>query len=336
MSFLKYFSFISGPSQLLNETALKSERATPQAPVYATIRPAHSPNRPISSPLRNSFTSLPSALASTDLVKTAAPVTIEEPIRFHPTNPFYSTLPSNNYSSASKLPIPNGKSTYSNLDRSKPINRTNDSTAINNCNSTDVFKNEYYNTNLDYSNSQTESLFNRHEVQRNGYSDSNTKEQDDIRNTFGLSVQNTIKENESNPLFKEGSNLSNNYSDYSKNIHSNYNDKSEIRENDPFKIYSSKEANENHKESTRNFSNSQSEGNLHSNNEEITRHSVITEHKVNKIEEVKTIKMVILNGSNDHVEKPFENLEHSFGSPNLGKYLLRPYNVDVSVCLIIN
>ncbi|XP_063360659.1 PDZ and LIM domain protein 2-like [Cydia amplana] len=111
-------SELKRPSQLLAST----EEATLQEPVYATIKPPITQTWAPSSPLRSSLNSLPS-LNSTPLVKSAAPV--EQPLKFHPTNPFYTTLPSN-YTSASKLPISNGKSSISTLDRNK-TNKPNDS-----------------------------------------------------------------------------------------------------------------------------------------------------------------------------------------------------------------
>ncbi|XP_048007266.1 PDZ and LIM domain protein 5-like isoform X1 [Leguminivora glycinivorella] len=104
-------SELKRPSQLLAST----EEATLQEPVYATIKPPITQAWSPSSPLRSSLNSLP-ALNSTPLVKSAAPV--EQPLKFHPTNPFYTTLPSN-YTSASKLPISNGKTSISTLDRNK-------------------------------------------------------------------------------------------------------------------------------------------------------------------------------------------------------------------------
>ncbi|XP_045446972.1 PDZ and LIM domain protein 4-like [Melitaea cinxia] len=108
-------SELKRPSQLISE--INSGRATPQAPVYATIRPPQSPHNKLSSPIR-SLNSPLSTLNSTPLVKSIAPS--EELPKFHPTNPFYSTLP--NYTSASKLPIPNGKTANA---QSSLYNRSN-------------------------------------------------------------------------------------------------------------------------------------------------------------------------------------------------------------------
>ncbi|XP_013138711.1 PREDICTED: PDZ and LIM domain protein 4-like [Papilio polytes] len=71
-------------SHLLSE--INNDVPIPQAPVYATIRPAKtSQHRPPSS-----LTSLPAALNATDHIRSETPRV--EPIQFHPTNPFY-TLP---------------------------------------------------------------------------------------------------------------------------------------------------------------------------------------------------------------------------------------------------
>ncbi|CAG9560003.1 unnamed protein product [Danaus chrysippus] len=85
------------PSQLIDIT----EKATPHPPVYATIKQPNSPNKlPAKSPSNKSV----------PLVKS-----FEDTQNFHPTNPFYSTLPN------TKLQITNGKS--NSLQR--PANRTN-------------------------------------------------------------------------------------------------------------------------------------------------------------------------------------------------------------------
>ncbi|XP_061377443.1 sorbin and SH3 domain-containing protein 1 isoform X10 [Danaus plexippus] len=85
------------PSQLIDG----AEKATPHPPVYATIKQPNSPNKlPAKSPSNKSV----------QLVKS-----FEDTQNFHPTNPFYSTLPN------TKLQITNGKS--NSLQRS--VNRTN-------------------------------------------------------------------------------------------------------------------------------------------------------------------------------------------------------------------
>ncbi|OWR54351.1 CAP isoform L [Danaus plexippus plexippus] len=89
--------FQKRPSQLIDG----AEKATPHPPVYATIKQPNSPNKlPAKSPSNKSV----------QLVKS-----FEDTQNFHPTNPFYSTLPN------TKLQITNGKS--NSLHRS--VNRTN-------------------------------------------------------------------------------------------------------------------------------------------------------------------------------------------------------------------
>ncbi|CAG4915366.1 unnamed protein product [Colias eurytheme] len=120
------------PSHLL--TDINSGKAVLQAPVYATIRPA-SHIKPTAPPMR----SLSSPPTTTNPASTnPTPLSVDELPKIHPTNPFYTTLPSN-YSSVSRLPIPNGRSTFSILDRNNSITRSKDT--FETCDSKSPFSN---------------------------------------------------------------------------------------------------------------------------------------------------------------------------------------------------
>lgn len=251
----------TGPSQLIAE--VQTSRATPQAPIYATIRPSHSPQNRQPSSIRSSLNSLPAALNSTSLVRSIAS---EDQPRFHPTNPFYTTLPSN-YSSASKLPVPNARGSVYTLDRNKPketlfheyssdlkspsfFTRTLDSgpTSLpySPCNDTEntnghdstakCDKNDYFNRKFDQINKQT--LLNDGK----------------IKNPFDTK-----------------------------------------RNSDPFEKYLRPENKMNGNcDFDIKIPSSMSDSNFSSLKE--TKSSTITEHKISEVEEVKTIKKLILNG----------------------------------------
>lgn len=57
---------------------------------------------------------------------------------------------------------------------------------------------------------------------------------------------------------------------------------------------------------SKNMSNSISDSNFHS-SEEITKRSTISEHKISEIEEIKTIKKIILNGCEDQTDSRNES-----------------------------
>ncbi|CAH2071382.1 unnamed protein product, partial [Iphiclides podalirius] len=135
------------PSHLVTDGS--NDLAIPQAPVYATIRPASSKNRPPSLPAQHSLNSLPSTLNSAPF---KSPSTGAEPFQFHPTNPFYTTLPSN-YSSASKLPVPNGRASLSSLYRNKSMNSYESKVSSNGYQSLQEKRNGFF-PSVDTSNSE--------------------------------------------------------------------------------------------------------------------------------------------------------------------------------------
>lgn len=255
---------------------MQSGRATPQAPVYATIRPSHSPhNRPPSS-MRNSLTSLPAALNSTPLVKSVA---TEESPRFHPTNPFYTTLPSN-YSSASKLPVPN-RTPLSTLDKNKSETPFNDYCSD--------LKSPSFFTKKPESNCGPSSLpyspFNASNT--NGYETGNSRDKNDHFNTN---------------KFDQFHNQSLPNDDKIKNPFDTK------RNSDPFEKYLRPENRMNGDfENIKTIPSSMSDSNFRK--EETVKSSTITEHKISEVEEVKTIKKIVLNGrdessSSDQIFKP--------------------------------
>ncbi|XP_063824124.1 sorbin and SH3 domain-containing protein 1 isoform X4 [Ostrinia nubilalis] len=258
-------SELKRPSQLIAE--VHSGRATPQAPVYATIRPSQLPqNRPSSLSAQSSLNSLPTALSSTPLVKSVT--TSEEPLRFHPTNPFYTTLP--NYSSASKLPVPNGRA--SSIDRSKSRENTS---SLNDQNS-DLKSPSFFNKIYDSGpSSLPQSNFKETEFS-NSYVDLKSENDKSDHNyydsKFSSYLQSEINGTGKNPFDTK-------------------------RNSDPFEKYLKPENKMNGKCETSTMVNSHSDNNF-SKHEEIKR-STIIEHQVNEVEEVKTIKKIILNGSGD-------------------------------------
>ncbi|XP_059046037.1 N-acetylmuramoyl-L-alanine amidase domain-containing protein SAOUHSC_02979-like [Achroia grisella] len=272
------------PSQLITE--FQSGRATPQAPVYATIRPPIiSQNRPISSTMGSSLNSIPTALSSTTLVKSVT--TNDEPLKFHPTNPFYTTLPSN-YTSASKLPLPNNRAYFSGVDR----NKTDENISSYNDISTDFKSSTLFNS----KNESGPSSFPHENINdlkfTNGYDDSNNKQfLNNDKNGYLNNSATYQYHDESLPNITKGEGS---------------NPFESKRNSDPFEKYLRKENKKYEYKST--LPNSQSETNFQK-KEEIRKHTV-TEHKISETEEVKTIKKIIFNGSNDHCQ---DNTDSKYG-----------------------
>ncbi|XP_075971640.1 uncharacterized protein LOC142973624 isoform X14 [Anticarsia gemmatalis] len=292
-------SELKRPSQLIAE--VQSGRGTPQAPVYATIRPSQSPqHRPSPSPIRSSLNSLPTALNSTPLVKLV--VQNEEPLRFHPTNPFFTTLPSN-YSSASKLPIPNGRASLSSLDR----NKVKDNTSFIDYNS-ELKSPTFFTKTSDSGPSSLPYSYHNDAQNTNGYSTytpaSTANVKTDHNDHYSYN-SNSHQFQSSNPSNEEQRNTKNPFETK--------------RNSDPFEKYLRPNNTLNGKceYDGKTMSNSISDNNFHS-NEEITKRSTITEHKISEVEEVKTIKKIILNGCDD---KGNSHNEHKlkFESPTNGE-----------------
>lgn len=266
----------TGPSQLIAEFNT-SGRATPQAPVYATIRPSQSPqNRPSS---RSSLNSLPAALNSTSLVRSVA----DEQPRFHPTNPFYTTLPSN-YSSSSKLPIPNGRPAIPTLDRNTPKDTYNEY-------SSDLKSPSFFTKTLD---SGPTSL---------PYSPYN-----DTENT---NIHDSNAKFDKSDYFHRKSNQFDNQSPNNDKINNPFDTK---RNSDPFEKYLRPEnkMNGNCDYDVKSIPSSMSDSNFRSSKE---IKSTITEHKINEVEEVKTIKKLILNGQegyHDALKSPMNGRHDGF------------------------
>ncbi|KAI5631408.1 PDZ domain (Also known as DHR or GLGF) domain-containing protein [Phthorimaea operculella] len=240
------------PSQLLAEVS----QATPQAPVYATIRPAPAPHSKQTSSPADQTTSAPSAPSA--------------PPAIHPTNPFYTTLPS----STSRLPVPNGRPTFSTIDRTKKENS-------------------------DYSDLKSPSLFTsspyfHHNESVNG---TEAKKNDDATDPFSYTKFNYDNQrlpnnvNEKNPFETK-------------------------RNSDPFEKYLRQDNlnGQSEFETKNNIPGSQSENNF-TRREEITKTSMITEHKINEVEEVRTIKKIVLNGCGDS-DRPLESQKFSSPSRN--------------------
>ncbi|KAJ8727670.1 hypothetical protein PYW07_001789 [Mythimna separata] len=277
-------SELKRPSQMMAE--VQGGRATPQAPVYATIRPSQSPqNRPPPSSIRASLNSLPAALNSTPLVKSVTQN--EEPLRFHPTNPFFTTLPSN-YSSASKLPVPNGRASLSSLDR----NKFRDSSS--NIDYSSDLKSPTYFTQT-YDSGPSSLPYSYHNENTNGYhtytptTTANEKSDFSHRNNVdqfqNQSLPNNAQSNNKNPFETK-------------------------RNSDPFEKYLRPDSKLNGKceYESKTMSNSISDSNLDS-KEEITKRSTISEHKISEVEEVKTIKKIVLNGCDDVVDNGERNFK---------------------------
>ncbi|XP_037868622.1 c-Cbl-associated protein isoform X8 [Bombyx mori] len=258
------------PSQLIAE--VQCGRATPQAPVYATIRSSESPiKRPSPSGIRSSLSSLPGEFHSTPLAK--SPTNSDNTIGFHPTNPFYTTLPSN-YLSTSRLPVPNGKANTLNLDRDKP----KQSSPFYDCGG-DI-KSTTNHERLLQSSSSSLPYYNHNNVKKfNGYESPTSKFAN--KTDFGH-FANSYKE------FNEQTDQS--LPDESKNPFATK------RNSDPFEKYLRPEHNSNGKTDAniKTIPISMSDNNFQT-KEEITQRSTVTEHKINEIEEIKTIKKIVLN-----------------------------------------
>nr|XP_026496925.1 sorbin and SH3 domain-containing protein 1 isoform X7 [Vanessa tameamea] len=261
------------PSQLISE--INSGRATPQAPVYATIRPPQSPHNKLSSPIR-SLNSPLSTLNSTPLVKSIVPS--EEPIKFHPTNPFYSTLP--NYTSTSKLPIPNGKTTNAQSSlHNRPINRSSDSYTKNNDH--DLKLSSFFSKKFDSGPSSIPNI-TIHDLQvdncfeqtspKGFTNEKHNSLSDDLMKSKEFRKNSDLdKDNMKNPF----ESLKNNFTD---------------------KYKSSDKINGTSSIGSKQLYYSKSDGDFRV-NEEVIKQSSITEQKINEIEEIKTIKKITLNGS---------------------------------------
>ncbi|KOB70876.1 putative DCAPL3 [Operophtera brumata] len=261
----------TGPSQLIAE--VQTGRATPQAPVYATIRPSHSPQNRPSSSIRSSLNSLPAALNSTSLVRSIAS---EEQPRFHPTNPFYTTLPSN-YSSASKLPVPNARVSISTLDRNKPKE------TLFHEYSSDLKSPSFFTRTLD--SGPTSLTYSPYTENTNGHDSTvNLEKSDYFRKFDHLNKQSLLNDGKiKNPFDTK-------------------------RNSDPFEKYLRPENKINGNCDFDKMPSSISDSNFRSLKE--TKSSTITELKISEVEEVKTVKKLILNGQEGY---------HSLKSPMNGK-----------------
>lgn len=255
----KRIALFTGPSQLISDM---SGRATPQAPVYASIRPSHSPQHIPTS--RSSLNSLPGTLNSTSLVKSVA----DEQPRFHPTNPFYTTLPSN-HSGASKLPIPNGRPTTSTLDRNKS-------------------KESPFN---EYSDLKSPSFF--------------TKILDSGPTSLPYTSYSTQNTNGHGPSIDKNDYFHRKFDQYNQSLPTDDKARNPFdtkRNSDPFEKYLRSEHRINGDCSdVKTIPCSMSDSNFRSLKE--IKSSTITEHKISEIEEVKTIKKLILNGDEGYHDR---------------------------------
>ncbi|XP_039749626.1 PDZ and LIM domain protein 3-like [Pararge aegeria] len=260
------------PSQLISE--INNGRATPQAPVYATIKPQQlslnkllqSPNKSLHSP-QSSFNSVP-------LVKSVA--SSEEVPKFHPTNPFYSTLPSNY--STSKLPIPNGKVSNSPV-HSRSVNRSD--TYSDNNNDHDLKLSSFFSRKFDSGTNSIPNMFDDSQTKNSHISPkySSNDKYNTISNSqsksSGFRIIDDITNNDRNP-FQSCRNT-----DFHQFEQSNDNLNSTSAMGGKSLFYS------------------KSDGDFQS-NEKITKNSTITEKKICEVEEIKTTKKIILNGSNEN------------------------------------
>ncbi|KAJ0178827.1 hypothetical protein K1T71_005602 [Dendrolimus kikuchii] len=257
------------PSQLIAE--VQNTRATPQAPVYATIRPSPSPiNRPSSSAIRSSLTSLPSALNSTPLVKSVT--TSEEPLRFHPTNPFYTTLPSN----YSRLPVPNGRTSLTSLDKSKMKDTLFNDYSSELKSPSFILKSQDCNSssNPPYSHLNHNRSINGYDFEQQESTSNDKSDAYSYSNRFNQFYNQSLPKVGKNPFEAK-------------------------RNSDPFEKYLRQESKINgQSEQEKPIPNSMSDNNFKI-KEEITKRSTITEHKINEVEEVKTINKILLNGCDD-------------------------------------
>lgn len=245
--------------------------------MYATIRPSQSPqNRPSPSSIRASLNSLPAALNSTPLIKSVAQN--EEPLRFHPTNPFFTTLPSN-HSNASKLPVPNGRASFSSLDRNKFKDSSSNIDYGSDLKSPTFFTKAF--------DSGPSSLpYSYHNENTNGYHSYTPT------STANEKADNFSHRNHVDQIRKQS--LPN---DTQRNTKNPFDTK---RNSDPFEKYLRPDSKLNGKceYESKTMSNSISDSNFHP-KEEITKRSSISEHKISEVEEVKTIKKLVLNGYDD-------------------------------------
>ncbi|XP_022825224.1 sorbin and SH3 domain-containing protein 1 isoform X9 [Spodoptera litura] len=277
-------SELKRPSQLIAE--VQGDRATPQAPVYATIRPSQSPqNRPSPSSMRASLNSLPAALNSTSLVKSV--VQNEEPLRFHPTNPFFTTLPSN-YSSTSKLPVPNGRASIASLDRNKYKDNASNNDFGSDLKSPTFFTQTYDSgpSSLPYSyHNENTNGYNSHTITNTANEKSDFVYRNHVDQIENQSLPNNAQSNNKNPFDTK-------------------------RNSDPFEKYLRPESKLNGKceYESKTMSNSISDSNFHS-KEEITKRSTISEHKISEVEEVRTIKKIVLNGCDDQLDSGERSLK---------------------------
>ncbi|KAH9635470.1 hypothetical protein HF086_015470, partial [Spodoptera exigua] len=284
-------SELKRPSQLIAE--VQGGRATPQAPVYATIRPSQSPqNRPSPSSIRASLNSLPAALNSTSLVKSV--VQNEEPLRFHPTNPFFTTLPSN-YSSSSKLPVPNGRASIASLDRNKCKENASNNDFGSDLKSPTFFAHTYDSgpSSLPYSyHNENTNGYNSHTETNTANEKSDFSPRNHVDQVENQSLPNNAQSNNKNPFETK-------------------------RNSDPFEKYLRPESKLNGKceYESKTMSNSISDSNFHS-KEEITKRSTISEHKISEVEEVRTIKKIVLNGCDDQLDSGERSFKSESRSAN--------------------
>ncbi|XP_034829830.2 LOW QUALITY PROTEIN: sorbin and SH3 domain-containing protein 1-like [Maniola hyperantus] len=259
------------PSQLISD--INSGIATPQAPVYATIRPPQSPHNKLQSPTL-SLNSPYSTFNSISLVKSVA--LSEEPPKFHPTNPFYSTLPLN-YNS-SKLPIPNGKVSSSPL-HSRSGNKSDSYTHNNNDH--DLKLSSFFSKKLDSGPSSIPNIM---------YNDSQPKNSHTSPKYLANDKYNTFSNSQTKPsgfrIIDDNTNIDRNPFESSRisDFHQYEQSKDKLNDSSPLvkkTIFYSK-----------------SDGNFQS-NEKVIKHSTITEKKISEVEEIKTIKKITLNGSNE-------------------------------------
>lgn len=201
-------------------------------------------------------------------------VASDEQPRFHPTNPFYTTLPSN-YSNASKLPVRNGRSSISTLDRNTSKEAFNEF-------SSDLKSPSFFTKTID---SGPTSL---------PYSPYN-----DTENTNGHDSKSQFDKNDYfNRKFDQFNNQSLPNDD---KIRNPFDAK---RNSDPFEKYLRPEnkINGNCDFDVKTMPSSMSDSNFRSSKE--TKSSTITEHKISEIEEVKTIRKLILNGQEGYHDTP--------------------------------
>lgn len=286
----KSASFVTGPSQLISE--INSEPAIPQAPVYATIRPPQSPhNKLVQSPIK-SINSAQPTFNSIPLVKSV--VSTGDPPKFHPTNPFYSTLPSNY--NASKLPIPNGKILNSPL-HNRSANKSDSYSDVNN--EHDLKLSSFFSRRLD---SGSSSVSNKNcDSQTNHFNTTPKYFKHDKYNTYSNSqnkssefskVNDDITKNGRNPFIP------------SENSEYNYNQ-------------SNDKLNNSTPQGAKTIFYSKSDGDFRS-NEKIIDRLTITEKKISEVEEIKTIKKITLNGSNESDHNKKNGISNS--SEELSKY----------------